>query len=113
MEAAFLTVSRLDGPFGLNRLAWDACPTTGGLAGLAKTAGQEWPECIARRSTSTRPSIRRSRPRRSIVDELFEARPGRGRACPERPHHAGAGAGRARRTGPAPAEPPRARATWS
>jgi len=40
---ALLTVSRLDGAFGLSGLAWDASPTTGGLAGLAKTAGHEWP----------------------------------------------------------------------
>ena len=46
-QAAFLvTVSRLDGRFGfggdLNQ------PLSGGLAGLAKTAGREWPEVAAK-----------------------------------------------------------------
>ena len=39
--ALFATVSRLDGGFGLVGGRFD--PTSGGLAGLAKTAGQEWP----------------------------------------------------------------------
>ncbi|QJW94010.1 type I polyketide synthase [Frigoriglobus tundricola] len=42
--AAFATVARLDGAFGLGDLTADADPTAGGLAGLAKTARQEWPE---------------------------------------------------------------------
>jgi NAD(P)-dependent dehydrogenase (short-subunit alcohol dehydrogenase family) len=37
-----LTVSRLDGAFGLEGM--DGDPTGGGLAGLAKTAAKEWPE---------------------------------------------------------------------
>ena len=41
--AALLTVSRLDGSFGLTGLGRDASPTAGGLAGMAKTAGHEWP----------------------------------------------------------------------
>ena len=42
--AVFATVARLDGAFGLGDLSADADPTTGGLAGIAKTARQEWPE---------------------------------------------------------------------
>ena len=42
--AVFVTVARLDGAFGLADLSTDADPTTGGLAGLAKTARHEWPE---------------------------------------------------------------------
>lgn len=38
--AVFATVSRMDGGFGLLGGAFD--PTTGGLAGLAKTASHEW-----------------------------------------------------------------------
>ncbi|MBN9123050.1 MAG: SDR family NAD(P)-dependent oxidoreductase, partial [Planctomycetes bacterium] len=42
--AVFATVARLDGAFGLADLSPEADPTAGGLAGLAKTARQEWPE---------------------------------------------------------------------
>ncbi len=41
--ASFLTVSRLDGSFGLSGLSGAASPISGALAGLAKTAGREWP----------------------------------------------------------------------
>jgi NAD(P)-dependent dehydrogenase (short-subunit alcohol dehydrogenase family)/acyl carrier protein len=46
--AAFATVARLDGAFGLGDLAPDADPTAGGLAGLAKTARHEWPEVASK-----------------------------------------------------------------
>src|SRR5205085_9321905 len=42
--SAFLTVSRLDGAFGLVGLSEERDPVSGGLAGLAKTASHEWPE---------------------------------------------------------------------
>ncbi|MCZ2340221.1 MAG: SDR family NAD(P)-dependent oxidoreductase [Bacteroidales bacterium] len=42
--AVLATVSRLDGSFGLGDLKPDTDPTAGGLAGLAKTARQEWLE---------------------------------------------------------------------
>ncbi|MBI5239958.1 MAG: SDR family NAD(P)-dependent oxidoreductase [Elusimicrobia bacterium] len=42
--AVFATVSRLDGSFGLSGLKSEQDPVMGGLAGLAKTAGYEWPE---------------------------------------------------------------------
>jgi NAD(P)-dependent dehydrogenase (short-subunit alcohol dehydrogenase family) len=42
--AAFVTVSRLDGAFGLANLDSQHHPISGGLAGMAKTAGHEWPE---------------------------------------------------------------------
>ena len=42
-RAALLTVSRLDGRFGVNGLVSLAFPTSGALAGMVKTAGQEWP----------------------------------------------------------------------
>ncbi len=38
-----LTVSRLDGSFGLSGLGASLSPISGALAGLAKTAGREWP----------------------------------------------------------------------
>ncbi len=42
--SALLTVSRLDGRFGLDGLDPAIDPVAGGLAGLAKTAAHEWPE---------------------------------------------------------------------
>ncbi|MCI0705034.1 MAG: SDR family NAD(P)-dependent oxidoreductase, partial [Planctomycetia bacterium] len=42
--AVFATVARLDGAFGLAELSPEANPTSGGLAGLVKTARHEWPE---------------------------------------------------------------------
>ncbi len=39
-----VTVSRLDGVFGFGSLNGNGDPTSGGLAGLVKTAGLEWPE---------------------------------------------------------------------
>jgi NAD(P)-dependent dehydrogenase (short-subunit alcohol dehydrogenase family) len=41
--SALLTVSRMDGAFGLGGLADEIDPTSGALAGLLKTARQEWP----------------------------------------------------------------------
>jgi acyl transferase domain-containing protein/acyl carrier protein len=41
-HAVFLTVSRLDGAFGLGGLDPQRDPLDGGLAGLAKTVAQEW-----------------------------------------------------------------------
>jgi len=42
--AVAVTVSRLDGAFGFRGLAGASDPAVGGLAGLIKTAGHEWPE---------------------------------------------------------------------
>jgi NAD(P)-dependent dehydrogenase (short-subunit alcohol dehydrogenase family) len=42
--AVALTVSRLDGAFGARGLDGGSDPACGGLAGLIKTAGHEWPE---------------------------------------------------------------------
>jgi acyl transferase domain-containing protein/NAD(P)-dependent dehydrogenase (short-subunit alcohol dehydrogenase family) len=42
--AVFVTVSCLDGAFGLSNDALLHAPLSGGLAGLAKTAAREWPE---------------------------------------------------------------------
>lgn len=42
--ALFVTVTRLDGEFGLNGLMPKSYPISGGLAGLTKTAKHEWPE---------------------------------------------------------------------
>ena len=75
--ASFLTVSRLDGCFGLGGLSGSASPISGALAGLAKTAAREWPavNCKAidldaafdvarRRSQGDRRRAAQTRPRR-------------------------------------------------
>ncbi|MGD9642348.1 MAG: SDR family NAD(P)-dependent oxidoreductase [Elusimicrobiales bacterium] len=46
--ACLMTVSRLDGSFGLSGLKTEQDPAFGGLAGLAKTAAREWPEVACR-----------------------------------------------------------------
>ena len=46
--ACLVTVSRLDGSFGLSGLKSEQDPVFGGLAGLAKTAAREWPEVSCR-----------------------------------------------------------------
>jgi acyl transferase domain-containing protein/NAD(P)-dependent dehydrogenase (short-subunit alcohol dehydrogenase family) len=43
-DALFVTVSRLNGSFGLLPGAMPADPLSGGLAGLSKTAAHEWPK---------------------------------------------------------------------
>ena len=58
------TVSRLDGAFGtqglyLARQTTQAVPVTGGLAGLAKTAGHVWPE-VACKAIDLDPAFSRS-----------------------------------------------------
>jgi len=47
-DAVLATVSRLDGCFGLNGAEVIPHPESGGLAGLAKTVGHEWPEVRVR-----------------------------------------------------------------
>ena len=42
--SVFVTVSRLDGSFGLKGTGPETRPAGGGLAGLVKTASHEWPE---------------------------------------------------------------------
>ena len=46
--ALFATVSRLDGAFGLRSIDPDRRVESGGLAGLSKTAGWEWPKVACR-----------------------------------------------------------------
>ena len=46
--AFFVTISRLDGAFGTANLDPIQDPTSGGLAGLAKTVAREWPEVHAK-----------------------------------------------------------------
>ena len=73
--SVLLTISRLDGSFGLSGLEPAIDPTSGALAGLAKTARAEWPEVhckaldLARSSSSVEDVAER------IVQELFRSGP--------------------------------------
>ncbi|MCD6293720.1 MAG: SDR family NAD(P)-dependent oxidoreductase, partial [Deltaproteobacteria bacterium] len=72
--ARFVTVTFMDGKFGFGNDSKEMGPTQGGLAGLSKTAGHEWPEvgCLAldiggfddREETAA-----------AIVSEIFRAGP--------------------------------------
>ena len=49
--AILASVTQMGGQFGLNGLAMgesDACPVSGGIAGLIKTADKEWPEVFCK-----------------------------------------------------------------
>jgi NAD(P)-dependent dehydrogenase (short-subunit alcohol dehydrogenase family)/catechol 2,3-dioxygenase-like lactoylglutathione lyase family enzyme len=73
--AVFATVARLDGAFGLADLSPEADPTTGGMAGLSKTARHEWPEvsckAIDLSATFGNPQAAGS----AVVDEILAAGP--------------------------------------
>jgi acyl transferase domain-containing protein/NAD(P)-dependent dehydrogenase (short-subunit alcohol dehydrogenase family) len=66
--SAFVTVSRLGGTFGLGGLASGAEPTSGGLAGLAKTAGHEWPD-VNCKAIDLDPSVDPEEAASAIVEE--------------------------------------------
>jgi hypothetical protein len=68
--AVLLTVSRLDGAFGLGELDPDREPLDGGLAGLAKTARHEWPE-VHCKALDLAPGADPA----AIVEEMFLAGP--------------------------------------
>jgi NAD(P)-dependent dehydrogenase (short-subunit alcohol dehydrogenase family)/acyl carrier protein len=73
--AVFATVARLDGAFGLADLSPEADPTSGGLAGLVKTARHEWPEvnckAIDLAATFNVPKAASA----AVVDEILAAGP--------------------------------------
>ncbi|HEV3439043.1 MAG TPA: SDR family NAD(P)-dependent oxidoreductase [Gemmata sp.] len=73
--AVFATVARLDGAFGLADLSPEADPTTGGLAGLVKTARHEWLE-VSCKAIDLAPTF--SIPQAAgaaIVDEILASGP--------------------------------------
>jgi NAD(P)-dependent dehydrogenase (short-subunit alcohol dehydrogenase family)/acyl carrier protein len=73
--ALFATVARLDGAFGLATLSTEADPTTGGLAGLAKTARHEWLE-VNCKAIDLAPSITNPQAAAAaVVDEILAAGP--------------------------------------
>jgi acyl transferase domain-containing protein/NAD(P)-dependent dehydrogenase (short-subunit alcohol dehydrogenase family)/acyl carrier protein len=67
--SAFVTVSTLGGSFGLGGLASGVDPSSGGLAGLSKTAGHEWPE-VNCKAIDLDPNLPRAQAAALIVDEM-------------------------------------------
>ena len=67
--SVFVTVSRLEGFFGLKGMGPETQPASGGLAGLAKTASLEWPEvhCKAMDVTTALDDVDVD----AVVDEIF------------------------------------------
>ncbi|MCE9567577.1 MAG: SDR family NAD(P)-dependent oxidoreductase [Planctomycetes bacterium] len=74
-SAVFVTVARLDGEFGLGDLAATADPSSGGLAGLAKTARHEWPELLCK-ALDLSPELSIEQAANAIVDETLTIGPG-------------------------------------
>ncbi len=72
--AVLLTVSRLDGAFGLARLDPNREPIDGGLAGLAKTAAHEWPE-VGCKALDLDPHLAPESAAAAIVEEMMLAGP--------------------------------------
>jgi acyl transferase domain-containing protein/acyl carrier protein len=73
--AAFVTVARMDGSFGLGELGAAADPAQGGLAGLVKTARLEWPE-VACKAIDLDPGFAATPvAAAAVVDEMLSAGP--------------------------------------
>src|SRR5439155_17678128 len=72
--AVFATVTSLDGAFGF-AAGPHGDPSAGSLAGLAKTAGREWPE-VACKAIDVEPALDAVAAAVAIADELFRAGPG-------------------------------------
>ena len=73
--AVFATVTRLGGSFGVGRFTAEAEPVAGALAGLAKTAGHEWPE-VHCKAIDLDPSLDDpDEAAGAIVEELFRRGP--------------------------------------
>jgi acyl transferase domain-containing protein/NAD(P)-dependent dehydrogenase (short-subunit alcohol dehydrogenase family) len=72
--AALLTVSRLDGSFGLNRIDLEREPIDGGLAGLAKTAQHEWPE-VSCKAVDLANDLPPAEAAQAVLEELLRVGP--------------------------------------
>jgi NAD(P)-dependent dehydrogenase (short-subunit alcohol dehydrogenase family) len=72
-RAVFMTVSRLDGAFGLRGIG-DHDPVCGGLSGLSKTASHEWPE-VACKALDVSREWDDENAALEIVDEMLLAGP--------------------------------------
>jgi len=73
--AALVTVGRFDGAFGLGEGVGGADVAAGGLAGLVKTAGLEWPEVRARAFDLDTAVLDPAAGAGLVLDELFRAGP--------------------------------------
>ncbi len=73
--ALLVTVSRLDGSFGLRGLNGNSNPLSGGLAGMTKTAKHEWPEVHCKAIDLDAESKDPDHSARSIVREMFSHGP--------------------------------------
>ena len=73
-QAVFVTVSRLDGAFGFGALDPQSNPLAGGLAGLAKTVGREWPE-IQSKALDVARNYNDAQAAAAILAEMFRAGP--------------------------------------
>jgi acyl transferase domain-containing protein/NAD(P)-dependent dehydrogenase (short-subunit alcohol dehydrogenase family) len=70
--AIFATVSRLDGGFGCIAGSEIVDPLSGGLAGLAKTAGREWPDVVCK-ALDLGKFKNSSEAAAAVADELFRS----------------------------------------
>ncbi|MCK4536409.1 MAG: SDR family NAD(P)-dependent oxidoreductase, partial [Desulfuromonadales bacterium] len=70
-DTLLATVSRLNGSFGLLSGADITDPVSGGLAGLAKTAGHEWPDVHCKALDLAGDFDDLAQAAKQIVDELF------------------------------------------
>jgi acyl transferase domain-containing protein/NAD(P)-dependent dehydrogenase (short-subunit alcohol dehydrogenase family)/acyl carrier protein len=76
-SALFVTVSRLDGSFGLTDFDPTVNPISGGLAALVKTVRHEWPE-IATKALDLQPTFAESNPlaaTQALISEFFQSGP--------------------------------------
>ncbi len=73
--ALFVTVSRMDGAFGLIDLDAGRDPIDGGLAGLAKTVAREWPEVQCKALDLADDFRTEDEAAAAIVEEMFLAGP--------------------------------------
>jgi acyl transferase domain-containing protein len=73
--ALLVTVSRLDGAFGLVDLDAGRDPVDGGLAGLAKTAGHEWPDVHCKAIDLADDFADAEEMATALVEEMFRSGP--------------------------------------
>jgi len=69
--SCLMTVSRMDGIFGLSGLKAEQNPVYGGLAGLAKTAGHEWREVSCRALDMAAEWNHTASMAQTVADEIF------------------------------------------
>ncbi len=73
--ALLVTVSRMDGAFGLRGIDADREPLDGGLAGLTKTASHEWPEVACKALDLAADFASTDEAAAAIVEEMLLAGP--------------------------------------